>query len=52
MKSKITCTFLGLGLIGGSVAKALKLHNDQVFIKVFDTDSKAMELALQEDNGF
>ena len=49
MKSKITCTFLGLGLIGGSVAKALKLHNDQVFIKVFDTDSKAMELALQEN---
>lgn len=48
MKQQITCTFMGLGLIGGSVAKALKLHNNEIFIKVFDTDSKSMELALQE----
>ena len=48
MKQQITCTFIGLGLIGGSVAKALKLHNDQIFIQVYDTDSNAMELALQE----
>ncbi len=48
MKQRIICTFLGLGLIGGSVAKALKLHNEHIFIKVFDTDSKAMELAMKE----
>lgn len=48
MKQQIVCTFLGLGLIGGSVAKALKLHNSNIFIKVFDTDSKAMEMALME----
>lgn len=49
MKQQITCTFLGLGLIGGSVAKALKLHNNDIYIKVFDTDSKAMDLALDEN---
>lgn len=49
MKSQIVCSFLGLGLIGGSVAKALKSHNNNIFIKVFDPDSKAMELALKEN---
>lgn len=49
MKQQITCTFMGLGLIGGSVAKALKLHNNHIFIKVYDTDSKSMELASQEN---
>lgn len=48
MKQQITCSFLGLGLIGGSVAKALKLRNNNIYIKVYDTDSKAMELALSE----
>lgn len=48
MNQQITCSFLGLGLIGGSIAKALKLRNHNLYIKVFDTDSGAMELALQE----
>lgn len=48
MKQQIICTFLGLGLIGGSVAKALKLHNADMYIKVFDTDLNAMELAINE----
>ena len=48
MKQQITCSFLGLGLIGGSVAKALKLHNNNIYIKVYDADIKAMELALNE----
>ena len=48
MKKQLTCTFLGLGLIGGSVAKALKKYNNTICIKVFDTDSRAMELALKE----
>ncbi|MBR5597432.1 MAG: prephenate dehydrogenase [Lachnospiraceae bacterium] len=43
-----TCSFIGLGLIGGSVAKALKLHNKNIFIKVYDTDSKSLELAFHE----
>ncbi len=49
MKQQITCSFIGLGLIGGSVARALKLHNDNIFIKVYDIDFKAMELALCEN---
>lgn len=48
MEKQITCTFIGLGLIGGSVARALKLYNDNLYIKVFDTDSNAMKLALDE----
>ena len=48
MKQQIICTFLGLGLIGGSVAKALKLHNNNLYIKVYDTDSKSLELAFRE----
>ena len=43
-----TCSFIGLGLIGGSVAKALKSHNENIMIKVYDTDSKSLELAFHE----
>ena len=43
-----TCSFIGLGLIGGSVAKALKSHNENIVIKVYDTDSKSLELAFRE----
>ena len=43
-----TCSFIGLGLIGGSVAKALKSHNENIIIKVYDTDSKSLELAFRE----
>ena len=43
-----TCSFIGLGLIGGSVAKALKSYNENIMIKVYDTDSKSLELAFHE----
>ena len=48
MNQQITCSFLGLGLIGGSIARALKLYNNNIIIKVFDTDPKALELAFKE----
>lgn len=48
MKKNITCSFLGLGLIGGSVAKALKLHHPNIYIKAFDADPKTLEAALAE----
>lgn len=48
--NQTTCSFIGLGLIGGSVAKALKSRNENIFIKVYDTDSKSMELAFREKN--
>ena len=46
--NQTTCSFIGLGLIGGSVAKALKAHNENIIIKVYDTDSKSLELAFRE----
>ena len=46
--NQTTCSFIGLGLIGGSVAKALKSHNENIMIKVYDTDSKSLELAFRE----
>ena len=46
--NQTTCSFIGLGLIGGSVAKALKLHNENIIIKVYDTDSKSLEMAFRE----
>ena len=46
--NQTTCSFIGLGLIGGSVAKALKSHNENIIIKVYDTDSKSLELAFRE----
>ena len=48
MKQQIVCSFLGLGLIGGSVAKALKNNNTNLFIKAFDTDENALNSAFQE----
>lgn len=48
MNQQITCSFLGLGLIGGSVARALKLYNKNIIIKVFDTDPNALSLAFKE----
>ena len=49
MKQQITCTFLGLGLIGGSVARALKANNSNLFIKAYDTDKNALSSALSEN---
>lgn len=47
--SKITCGFIGLGLIGGSIARALKekLHS-KVHILVFDPDKATLRLALTQ----
>ncbi len=36
--SGITCGFIGLGLIGGSIARALKQSLPQVHIVAHDTD--------------
>lgn len=44
----LTFGFIGLGLIGGSVAKALKLAAPDCRIIAFDKDTQALELARQE----
>lgn len=44
----LTFGFIGLGLIGGSVAKALKLANPNCRIIAFDKDLSALSLAKNE----
>lgn len=44
----MTISFIGLGLIGGSIAKALKTARPDIKIKVFDKDIPSLALALKE----
>lgn len=46
--SDLTCGFIGLGLIGGSIAKALKAFRPDVRILAFDTNEETLALALRE----
>ena len=45
----LTFGFIGLGLIGGSVAKALKLTTPDCKIIAFDKDTQSLNLAKEED---
>ncbi len=45
----LTFGFIGLGLIGGSIARALKSNDPESKIIVFDTDKKAMSQAYEEN---
>ncbi len=44
----ITCGFIGLGLIGGSIARALREQMPDTFIIAYDINPDATALALQE----
>lgn len=46
--SCITCGFIGLGLIGGSIAKALKQSDPQTKIIAFDVNKDTLLLAQKE----
>lgn len=46
--SHLTCGFIGLGLIGGSIAKALKAALPSTQIIAFDVNEKTLALALAE----
>lgn len=48
MKTDFTCGFIGLGLIGGSIAKALREYHPSCHIMAFDIDGKALEMAKQD----
>ncbi len=42
------CSFIGLGLIGGSIARAFRTYFPNMKIKVYDTDIPSLSLALKE----
>ncbi len=44
----LTCSFWGLGLIGGSIARALKEAHPDMLIRACDTHLPTLEAALQE----
>ncbi len=46
--SSFTCGFIGLGLIGGSIAKALHIKLPDTRIIAYDTNTASLELALRE----
>lgn len=43
-----TCGFIGLGLIGGSIARAIHAKLPDTHIIAYDTNTDSLELALQE----
>lgn len=45
---KIHCGFIGLGLIGGSIAKALKEKRTDIKISAYDINSETLSLAYKE----
>lgn len=46
--SDLTCGFIGLGLIGGSIARALKEHNHHIKIIAYDVNPETLRLARQD----
>lgn len=48
MTESITCGFIGLGLIGGSIAKALRRTYPRCRLIAYDTRRESVELALSE----
>ena len=44
----MTCSFIGLGLIGGSIARAFREHFPDMKLKVFDKDIPSLSLALKD----
>lgn len=46
--TELTCGFIGLGLIGGSIARALKKYNHQIKIVAYDVNPDTLRLAKQD----
>lgn len=48
MKNDFTCGFIGLGLIGGSIARAIREFYPQSHILAYDTNQDALNAALAD----
>lgn len=48
MKSDFTCGFIGLGLIGGSIAKALRQFHPTCRLLAYDINQKALDAAVSD----
>lgn len=46
--STLTCGFVGLGLIGGSIAKAIRHHLPDARLIAYDIHTESLNLAVQE----
>lgn len=46
--SELTCGFIGLGLIGGSIARALRQSVPEVHIVAYDLNNESLDLALKQ----
>ncbi|MCM1057689.1 MAG: prephenate dehydrogenase/arogenate dehydrogenase family protein [Firmicutes bacterium] len=46
--SELTCGFIGLGLIGGSIARALKEYDHHIKIIAYDVNPETLRLAKQD----
>lgn len=46
--STLTCGFIGLGLIGGSIAKALKKYDRRIRIVAYDVNAETLRHACQD----
>lgn len=46
--SELTCGFIGLGLIGGSIARALKQHDHHTKIVAFDINPETLRQACED----
>lgn len=46
--STLTCGFIGLGLIGGSIAKAIRTNIPDAYLIAYDINTASLNLALEE----
>ena len=46
--SQLTCGFIGLGLIGGSIARALRQYFPETAIVAYDVNQESLKLAKEE----
>lgn len=49
MKSDFTCGFIGLGLIGGSIARAMRKFYPECRLIAYDVNSEALACAVSDD---